>query len=51
MPRGSLDQTDVKWKIYQLMGQLDEAPYPYPDKEIAKQYLHWLLDYIEESSC
>ena len=50
MPRGNLEKTNVEWKIYQLIGQLDEAHYAYPDKELAKQYLHWLLDYCKEFS-
>ena len=50
MPRGNLEKTEVEWKIYQLLAQLDEAPYPYSDKELAKQYLYWLLDYCKEYS-
>ena len=50
MPRGTLNKTDIKWKIIQLLNQLDEAHYPYPDKELAKQYLPWLLDYTDEFS-
>ena len=48
--RGTLSKTDMKWKIIQLLNQLDKSPYPYKDKEIAKQYLQWLLDYTDEFS-
>ena len=50
MPRGTLSKTDMKWKIIQLLNQLDEASYQHDQKELTRQYLHWLLDYTDEFS-
>jgi hypothetical protein len=48
MSRGTLTKNDVKCEIIKLMNKLHNEDNSYESKELAKKYLHLLLDKLEE---